>query len=283
MFAPGTTIDPYSIRTPSNAPPPSRRIDLNENAVRVDVRTLAGKRVLVFVSVGQSNAANMSLGYLYSITHVGKVLHLDPANGALYAPTADPCYGATGTAGTWLFEMADNLITAGTYDYVIVVGITAIGGIAIEYLAPGSLGFLNHRFDVVQARLRDIGLTPSVFNLRIGESAIGYPEASFRNPMDAMIASVQARGMTQPWLIDISTYHNDIINTGAVAACTNIVNGTDILAGVDTDDLTYGTGHRLLEGGAKVHFNELGCNVMAARKSANIIANVGLIPLGLVI
>lgn len=270
--APQPIIDAYTIRTPPGSPPPYH-VDLTGS---IDPKRLRGYRVLVFVTMGQSNSANMSIGYQYTSNRPGRVLQLDPENGALYPYLADPLVGATGDGGHWVLDMADRLINADEYDYVVLVGITAIGAAAIEYFAPGSLSTLKHRFLVAGERLRDLGLRPSCWNFALGESAILYPEAAFRAPLDAMIAWVRAQGYVEPWILDITTRNTVTTdpsgtNVGARAALQNAVNGIDILAGVDTDDLTYPT-YRIDEGGARVHLNAAGCQMKAQRKAANIIA-----------
>lgn len=265
-------VDAYKIQTPSGSPPPYAASLTGP----LDPKRLRGYRVLVFVAMGQSNAANMSVGYTYTSNRPGRVLQLDPENGALYPYLADPLIGATGNGGHWVLDMADRLINADQYDYVVVVGIIAVGGASIEYFAPGSLSTLKHRFLVAGERLRDAGLRPSCWNFALGESAILYPEAAFRAPLDAMIAWVRAQGYVEPWILDITTRNTVTTdpsgtNVGARLALQHAPNGVDILAGVDTDDLTYPT-YRLDESGARVHLNAAGCQMKAQRKAANIIA-----------
>lgn len=277
MFSIGAIQDRYAIRTPVGFPTPFGFIEGIGTIVSANV--LLGWRVLVIVLVGQSNSGNMAAGYQYVSHRPGRILLLNVFDGQLYYYT-EPCIGATGNGGHWIGDAADRLVDAGNYDYVVIVPAAAIGGASVEQFAPGVFGDLRHRIVTCSQRVADLGLRVSCYNYGLGESATGYPEASFRNPLDAMVADVRSQGLDAPWIMDITTYHNDVINTGAVAALTHIVNGTDILAGVNTDDLTYGLGYRLDESGARVHLNQAGCEAKAIRKFNNIAALHDFLPLG---
>jgi hypothetical protein len=283
MRAVGGLSDPYQIITPSGFPPPWDTTP----ATQVSPYVLRGWKVLTIVLVGQSNSANMSLGYQYTVTNTGNVLLLNVYDGALYQYT-EPAIGASGNGGHWIGEAADILVTNGLYNYVVIVPAAAIGAASIEMFARGYWGVDNyvggslfHRIITCANRVRDLGLNISCFNFALGESAVGYPQASFQLPLQAMVDQTRSAGFNAPWIMDITTYHNDIINEGAVAALTDICNNTDILPGVNTDDLTYGDGYRILEGEYWVHLNEAGCHEKAARKAANITTWKDYLPLGL--
>jgi hypothetical protein len=272
MYTPPAPIGPYA--TPNSNPP---------TTPRVDPRSLTG-RIYTFGTVGQSNGGNMMPGYAYVPVNTGKVLVLDVYTGLLHQ-YMEPITGGSGIGGNWMGEAADAMINAGAANYVVITNAAAIGSTSVETFVPGANGWFVHRIQTIAQRVSEIGLTMSAWNFALGESAMGYSETQFRTQLDAMIANTRANISAAPWIMDITTYytdpnvpHADLTNPGAVAALQNIVNeANQIYAGVNSDDLTFATGHRQSEpqtGGwnAHVHLNTAGCHAKAARKGTNLIA-----------
>lgn len=209
-----------------------------------------------FIVAGQSNGANYSTGSLYSPTNATKVDNLNPLDGATYHGS-DPALGASGDMASWLFRFADLLIATGLYSRVVMVPV-AVGATSILQWAPG--GPIADRLGAAAARCANVGLAVTAILWQQGEADTSMATADYKSNLMAMIAAIRARGLAAPWLIGKSTYNGGVTSASVRAACSEVVNGTDIFAGADTDTLT-GTTYREP---TLVHFNEAGISAAAA-------------------
>lgn len=256
MFGLGSVTDPFGrsrvsqIASAINDFPPGNR------ALR-RVEIPSGQRVKVFVGVGQSNIAN-TVSAKHTFTNPAVVDNFNMFDGGLYA-AEDPLLGAQpyGGQGNWLSWFADKLIAADYCDRVILAPI-ALGSTTAARWAPG--GDMYHSLLMVCKRLATAGLPVSAFLWQQGESDRGTTQAAYQSSVGAMISAIRAAGYDEPWLLGKSTASTGVSQDANIAAAINaLVNGTDIFAGADTDELV---GSTYRADGA--HFNPTGADAAAS-------------------
>lgn len=216
-------------------------------------RQTPGERTLVLIVGGQSLVANSS-DSLYTPVHSGKVDNLSLLDGGTYA-ASDPLLGCDGDGGTWMGRCADKLIDAGVCDRVVLVPV-ACGGTSITLWEPGTM--FGDRISVAAKRCAAVGLQPSLVLWEQGQSDHGMASATYRAKLLGIIAGVRSAGLAAPWLVARSTMEANITDANVRAAQSAVVNGTDILAGPDSDSLPASPYRR-----DQTHWNALGADAAA--------------------
>lgn len=229
MFASGSIINPITpldYATASNnalgrTPRPSR--------------LTPGERTAIILGVGQSVIA-ASENANYTPVNSGKVDNLNVFDGGIYA-ASDPLLG-TGvfsSGGCWLSRQADKMITSGNCDRVIIVPI-ARGSSTVQDWAPG--GILFPSLIAAHRRLAALGLVATATQWVQGQANIGISQADYQAALQSVITGIRSYGFVSPWLIGKDTYNGATSNANIRNALTAVINGSDILAGADTDSLT---------------------------------------------
>lgn len=224
--------------------------------VRTDPRPVPGEKTGVFIVAGQSNTVNDHTSG-YAIANPAKLDNIDMTNGACYR-ASEPLLGcqtvpSPATQGNMFLGVADKLVTAGTFQRVILLPV----GIGATTVAEWEGDFYRNII-AAHGRIKIAGLTLSGILWQQGESDTATSTADYIARFNSMKGKVQAAGATAPWFVAKSTWLLGTPNPTIRAALAGVVNGTDVFAGPDTDALDntyrYDT----------THFNAAGRDVGAA-------------------
>jgi hypothetical protein len=244
----GATHDPYT----STAGKTSSSASINP-----------GAWTAIVIAVGQSLISNEN-DTLYTTFNTTKVDNLNPYSGLVYRGT-DPWIGCAGVSGSWLGKFADAAINSGMFERVIICPIGIGGRPPAEWNLSGRY---NHRLLVALKRVRHlIGPTPGthtfpmVFWMMQGataEAPIDGQVTTYENYITdfGQAHSLMAGlGLDWPWYVSQTTYVAGVTKTDIRQAQADVVNGTTIRAGPDTDVVTAR--------GDGVHFTAVGCTQVA--------------------
>lgn len=228
----------------------------------------------VFLVAGQSNAAAYGSGLPFAPENKGKVDSFSAFNGKMYEGK-DPGPNMDGTGSSWLYRLADKLISEGYYQRVIMVPL-AMGSARADYYLPGAV--LGKFIPVAVKRLADLGIPITGVLWQQGESDGGANTArgQYVQTLSAIISQSKEAGLRSPWLIGKSTYQGGKQNNVVRDACADLVNGIDILSGADTDALK---GDRFRSEGL-THFNAAGLDAAANLWLRAIVEAFHLSPIG---
>lgn len=203
----------------------------------------AGERTGVFIIAGQSLAAASSEG-LFTPTNTGKVDQINQMTGEMLVG-ADPLVGPSVAVvptqrATTFTRVADQLITAGKYDRVILIP-SAMGGTTAQMWADEFFNLIVNGYR--RALALDIPITAILWQQGETDTGVGTSQSSYTSSINSMRGKVIAAGCTAPWLLAKSTYVPGGATSAPVrAAITALINGTTILAGPDCD--TLGSSYR---------------------------------------
>lgn len=249
----GVTPDPYLVAPRTLSVP--RVVDKTIRSPRLN----AGENTAVIVGAGQSNIANQVVGSgeLYTPTNASKVDNFNINNGGTYA-AVDPLLGTDGINGSFLGRLADKLITAGIFARIILVPV-GYSATSITRWVPS--GDLHANLLVAGRRLASVGLTPTMWLWQQGESDNGsMSRNTYATNLSSMIAGVRSAGYSQPWFLAKSTFNGTTTDANIQAAYGDVINGTDIFAGADTDTITSSTYRQTAP---SPHFNPTGAGAAA--------------------
>lgn len=246
----------------------------------VDLSTLTGK-TLVIVVISQSNGTNV-MPTLYTPTNRLGVLNFNFCDGGTYrAPVGkpvDPLLGCSGNVsfglpspwpnGNWPGVLADNLITAGIANNVIVAPMGVGGSYVADWASGGSN---NPRIGVMARRLTVAGLTPSAVLYNQGESDNGHTlQAAYTASGNSMIAACKSFWSSAPIFIAQMSYINDLTDANVTNAQAALVNhGSGVWAGPNGDSLTFAGGYRQSD---KTHWSTTGGAAFAAAWKTSLAA-----------
>jgi hypothetical protein len=247
----GSTHDPYRTTTGKTASPAT--IDTAE-------------RTAIMLAVGQSLISNENDVTLHTPTNAAKVDNLDPYTGAMWRGK-DPWLGCAGVSGSWLGKFADTCINSGMFARVIICPIGIGGRPPVEWNLSGRY---NHRLLIGLKRMRNlIGPTvgantfPMVFWMMQGATAEAPIDGHITTYANYVADFGQAFGLMAglglgsdwPWYVSKTTYVAGVTKADIRQAQTDVVNGTTVRAGPDTDAVTA-----RVDG---VHFTATGCTTVA--------------------
>jgi hypothetical protein len=259
MFAPGSKEDPFSI-------PVAAYTATSWPSGRTPFKVKPGcENTGVFIGVGQSNIS-ASENSNYSVTNIARIGNLNIFDGGVYA-AQDPLLGTSkySAGGCWLSRFADKLIGQAKYDRIIIVPI-GIGSTSVSQWAAG--GVFNRRILVAARRCEALGYGVAAFLWAQGETDHGMAQATYSTALQSVIATPRAGGFNAPWLIGKSTYTQGVTDTAVRSALASVVNGTDIFAGADTDDIGSTYRHD------NTHYNATGADTVAGRWAAAVSAAI---------
>lgn len=223
---------------------------------QVSPALVGGESTLVMVVPGQSLSGNWS-GTVFTPVNT-KTENFNFFNGGVYR-AQDPLLGCDGVAGNLFTRLADKIITEADYQRVIIAPI-GLGG------SPFSIwqGSAAERITVLGRRLSAAGLLSADIKicLQQGESdaQLATTEANCETAILAIRSAMTTAGITGPMYVAKSTWANGIPAGGTAVrnACTDVVNGTTIFAGPDTDTLNNTNRDATL-----IHFNATGAAAAA--------------------
>lgn len=244
------TIDPFTLNE-------SKRSDVTNNDQGYSStagRTLRSsainpaQRTLVLFIDGQSNMASVGPSSFTPVNGAA-IDNFNIYNGATYA-TTDPVlgssYDSTLGVGSLGPRIADQLITNGKFDRVILVPV-AIGGTSISIHAAG--GILYDRVCVGMRRLAVRGIVPGATGVTFaylwgqGESDHGTAQGTYQGYFGQIVARAQnCSGLSAQFngriFVNRETLLSGVTDATIQAAQSALVNNTTIFAGGDIDSLT---------------------------------------------
>jgi|GEM_PF-6851838 len=178
-------------------------------AGKVEVVTpTSGPRTAVIVIAGQSYGTNSpasdpyALQSIYAPTHGAAVTQLNVYDGKFYVAT-DPLLGISGIGGTMWTRMADDLISSGKYDSVVLVPVN-VGGSSVNTWAPydyttGQQGVNLGKLETALHYLQQAGLDPTQFIWQQGIADSGVmPPNVYDQQLMSIFNLLRANGMTAP-------------------------------------------------------------------------------------
>jgi hypothetical protein len=223
---------------------------------------------LVLIVAGQSNCENVA-PTAYTPTNGTVIDNFNVLNGQMYAG-ADPQLGCTNApsgstfgAGNIAMRVADQLITNGKFDRVILVPLCS-GGSSITFWDPSVSGTLSPNPVAAMARLAQAGYIPGGTGLTFGflwmqgESDAGTSSAAYQASYNAMSAALIASGFNGRQFINKETWLSGVVNATTQAAQAALVNGTTKFTGADADSLN--AANRQAD---NTHFNDAGMAALA--------------------
>ena len=211
--------------------------ELRSTADRTEVprEILAGKRTMVVLAFGQSNAANGG-----ETPGVGHPATYEFYNGRLYV-ARDPLLGGDDNGGSVWLRLAAKAVESQDFDAVVLVAI-ALSATEIARWAPG--GSLH---DALIARIRNaqaagLRFTHLLWHQGESDARMGTDEATYRASFLAMLAAIRKAGADAPVYVAVAT------RCGKVRGYEPVRNAqiglrdpaAGILGGPDTDALAFG-------------------------------------------
>lgn len=112
----------------------------------------SGEKTLVLLVIGDSISSN-SCQAAYTVTNTTKVDNLNHYDGVVYA-YSDPYLGPSTGAGSYPAVIADNLINAGKFARVVIIGCAIGGGSSYDWSKQGSF---SHRLVASMLYCREYG------------------------------------------------------------------------------------------------------------------------------
>ncbi|WP_316228379.1 sialate O-acetylesterase [Bradyrhizobium sp. SZCCHNR1039] len=239
----------------------------------VDLSTLTGTTLVIPVG-GQSNTTNVTPS-LYVPTNRLNVINFNICDGGAYRAKSgggaiDPLLGCSGNVsfglsvpwpnGNWIGILADNLVTAGIANNVIIVPF-GVGGSFIADWASG--GSNNSRVRVMAARLARAGLVPNAILWGQGESDLmATSQADYTTRLLSLIATFRIYWPSTgiPIFIAKESYINGLTDSNVTNAQASVVNNAiGIYAGPNGDART--AAYRAAD---NTHWNTLGASTWAS-------------------
>lgn len=202
-----------------------------QRSIRLDPAENTG----VYIAMGQSNAAAYGEGTLFTPINSAKVDSFSTFNGGMFEGK-DPGPNVDGPGTSWMYRLADKLITAGVHQRVIIVPL-GMGSAACAYFKPN--GPLGRFFPSAHYRLAALGIPITAILWQQGEreGQLGFTQAQYQADLQSVIDHTREVGFSGPWLVGKSTMSGFSTSAAVRAACDAVVNGVDVFAGADTDSL----------------------------------------------
>jgi len=200
--------------------------------VEAPLAAVRGKRTMVALVFGQSNAANA--GETAGGAHQG-VFEL--YGGRLYR-ARDPLLGAEGDGGSVWLRLGEKAVTSGEFEAVVLVSF-AVGATGIARWAPGGSlhQVLLERID--QALGTGLRFTHLLWHQGEADAESGTSETDYREKFLAMLAAIRARGVDAPIYVAVASRCGRIRGAAPIRSAQSALRNpaSRILAGPDTDQL----------------------------------------------
>lgn len=211
--------------------------ELRSTAGRTEVprETVAGKRTMVVLAFGQSNAANG--GETPGVEHPATY---EFYNGRLYA-ARDPLLGADGNGGSIWLRLAAKAVESGEFDAVVLVTI-ALSTTEIARWAPG--GSLHEALlaRIEKAQASGLNFSHLLWHQGEADARLGTGEAQYRESFLAMLAAIRKAGTHAPVYVAVASRCGKVRPYEAVrnAQIGLRDSAAGIFGGPDTDALGFG-------------------------------------------
>jgi hypothetical protein len=217
--------------------------DINQNTKGYTLRAAQNLdpsvRNLVLVVPGQSNVTNVAPS-LYTPANPTKIDQLCLTDGGLYS-AADPMLSLTGTTGMPILRLADNLITSGLFDRVVIAPLGA-GGTSVS---DWETGIEVTKIPAGISRLKAKGLVNGtnvtvvfIWNQGEQDTNLGTSQAAYTTSMNNVIAASRKSGFSGLWFIPVETWDLGTASAAVAAAQAAVVNhGSNVWAGPNLDAL----------------------------------------------
>jgi hypothetical protein len=211
-----------------------RQVRSTGDRIEVPFEGLRGKRIMVALVFGQSNAANSG-----ETPGTGNPAVYEFYNGRLYQ-ARDPLLGADGNGGSTWLRLGSKAVESGEFEDVVLVPF-AFGTTGIARWAPG--GSLHDALLARIAQAQGIGLrfTHLLWHHGEADAQSGTGEAAYRESFLAMMAAIRRLGVDAPIYVARASrcgkYRESETIRRAQIALTDP--STGILAGPDTDALGF--------------------------------------------
>jgi hypothetical protein len=213
---------------------------------------VGGQSTAIIPILGQSLVANNGVSNFNP--GAALVQQINPYDGVVYR-AQDPILGASGTAGSMVSRIGNDLVAAGIFQRVILIPV-AIGGTSV---AQWSSGVLNHRLRVAILRARQQEYTITFFIWDQGQGDLGTTKAAWIASFYGLIDTALGMGVTAPWFVAKDTFSSGSVNSPVQEAQTDLwgttYRGVNIHAGADIDSLT---GANRQSGGSDAHLTDAG-------------------------
>jgi hypothetical protein len=226
-------------------------------------------RNLIIIAAGQSNIVNVAPSN-YTPTNSTVLDNFDITSGAIYA-AVDPLMGcnwvlSSTVNGNPMLRLADNLITAGKFDRIIIVPV-ALGGTSV---AQWFTDYPSGRIESALNRIASHGIVAGT-NVTIiviwaqGETdnQNGTTQSTYTTTLNSGIAASRAAGFTGTWFVAEQTWLSGTTSAAVQAAQAAVVNhGSNVWAGPNADALNgsvCGSGSATAcRQGDNTHFSDAG-------------------------
>lgn len=212
-------------------PPNFEKLDYTDTSAKTEVtcESLKKKKLMVILSLGQSNAANTGDTKFASRNGVYNYY-----KGKCYI-AADPLLGATGGMGNITTRLGQKIVDKKLYGNVII-STAAIAAVPINTFLPGQI--YHHRvIDAIKdLKARNLAVTHILWTQ--GESDITTSETDYRNRFLAVLKSIREQGVDAPVYVAISTRRNNRVNVQIQSAQKKLPDPSlGIFPGPNADDL----------------------------------------------
>jgi Carbohydrate esterase, sialic acid-specific acetylesterase len=223
------------------------QVPINYNLVNQKTSGLAfrsltvntGIRNLIAITVGQSLGTAIA-PTAYTPTNASAIDNINVYDGAIYE-AKDPLLGCStdsGVAGSGpgnpFLRMADNLITAGLFDRVILVPLSIGGTLATDW----QTGFASNRIQAALSRLNARGIVAGtnvtiVILVMHGESdaLAGTSGSAYTASWNAIIAKSRASGFSGTWFFAEESYTGSVNTTIQTAQLALVNHGSGVWLG----------------------------------------------------
>jgi hypothetical protein len=188
----------------------------------------------VLLLIGQSNAANDQ-----GQRHDGASANvINFADGKCYL-AASPLLGTEGEFGESWTLLANKLLASKRFEKVVLVP-AAVGSTEIARWAEG--GDVNRALlRTVESAMSQYKFTHILWHQGETDFRLNTPEEAYAQSFRSLLNSLRAKGVLAPIYVSVASYEqrykNWVKDNPISAAQKAVVNGSDILAGPDTDAL----------------------------------------------
>lgn len=256
-------------QTVFRGPLPSAPVNLTINPAQ---------KTLVLLVAGQSQWTNVN-PTVYTPVNSSVIYQLNIYDGAIY-PMAGDVLGSTyyyaagapapAAAGNISVRVADQLVTNGTFNNVIIVNF-AVGGTDVGKWAVG--GPLYERGHVAMMRLAAQGITPSTTGVTFGylwgqgedDNQLGTSTVTYQTLLGQVFAKMTASGFVGRFFVCKETWILGTVSAAVQAAQVAIVDNVTIFSAGNLDQ--FGAPDRDAN---NTHFNDTGAPLVEAVVVSNM-------------
>lgn len=232
-----------------------------------------GIKNLVLIVAGQSNVTNIAPS-AYSPVNASSIDVMNITDGAIY-PAVDPLIGCSFSwgGGNPALRLADNLITAGLFDRVILEPV-AVGGSSVADWATGTS---SNRIQVALQRLSAKGFTART-NVTVAiiwgqgetDTTLGTLTAAYTASLNTVMGNAATAGFTGRWFIAKQSWNGTTVSANVQNAQVAAIGGS-VFAGPNADVMINSTCSASAcrqnpdpQGSTNLHFSDAGSITYAA-------------------